>query len=88
MRPGSGRPLMVLRPGGRRIDTAGQIFPAVHAGAAASRGRGRRLTWGRAAGSGTTEPAAVGPLAARGLVGPPALQQGGQLLPEEDEEIM
>ena len=23
-----------------------------------------------------------------GLVGPPALQQGGQLLPEEDEEVM
>ena len=32
--------------------------------------------------------AALRALAVLGLVGPPALQQGGQFLPEEDEEVM
>ena len=51
-------------------------------------GRERRLTRGRVCQQWEDRPAAVGPLAARGLVGPPALQQGGQLLPEEHEEVM
>jgi hypothetical protein len=51
-----------------------------------------RDTWGRVADrggpAGVAGRRALRALALLGLVGPPALQQGGQFLPEEDEEVM
>ena len=47
-----------------------------------------RASWAWTDRAGAGRPRPCGRLAVLGLVGPPALQQGRQLLPEEGEELM